>query len=190
MFRTYLESFMRSGSPSAKDLPSWSDEGWMRFTNKTTSLESDNFLNSRCEFWSDAGFALSTDVDALFEAFPFTSTIPFLILLAFFLAIMTWQLALFIRGYRLNKRLGKIHQVLGDESLKFPGVDDILDLEAESTAMMAIPEPKILKCENVSFMVKDKLLISGISVECMPGSLTAIMGPSGMIFKSSNYIRL
>ena len=81
----------------------------------------------------------------------------------------------------LNKRLKKIHQVLGDDSLKFPGADDILDLEAEPTAMMEIPEPKILKCENVSFMAKDKLLIAGISVECTPGSLTAIMGPSGML---------
>lgn len=152
--------------------------GTFQFTESSSLYSTKHPKEGICSFWkrvqNESGH-YQPPTDSL------SDFAPFLALLLFFFVIILFQLVLTLTWrYRIS-RMHRLQEVFGDEN-KHNGLAprqslDMSDLEAFTT--IEDPEPLTVQCHKLSYTIKKNTILKDVTLKFTPGSMTAIMGPSG-----------
>ncbi|KAJ3049184.1 hypothetical protein HK097_009797 [Rhizophlyctis rosea] len=154
-----------------------------------------------CNYWDDNGYDHSPDpahpkiITATPVDNPNISDALLGALFVFFLLAIGLQVFLLILGYCLKNTMGKffaaVEKEAADEAQMFRKERNLRALESGGSGPPGIvitdtdhrPTPITLECRKLEYRVADrddgKLLVSDLSFECPPGTMTALMGSSG-----------
>ena len=126
-----------------------------------------------CRFWEKHGYAFDR-LTIPARKTQQTYLIIAVVFLFFFTIIIAWQSALLILLCLRKREMKRLYRV-------FTQLDDFEEFTTYGHDHEQAPEPLAIQCKSLCFSSKGKRLISDLYVDYIPGSMTAIMGPSGNV---------
>ena len=188
--RSYFANFLQQYTPgtgSEDSLADWRRNGQMKFLLSGQEFQKDPLQSTECQFWDTAGYQYANDTELNAPVDPALSLITLVIAFSLFFALITFQVVLLCIGLHRNREMIRIHKVIAEHELELKKTmiaDAELPPKNQEKILMEQmflepPEPLSLVCQELEYMVKNKSILKQVSFECLPGSITAIMGPSG-----------
>ena len=174
-FRSYVGSFVTTGSPGQVEGKVWipagsNGENMMSFEKNI--IQGDLNIHPRidpCKYWSQNLNLLQSNYSSAESIhIPYWILVPLILFLLLIINIQNW-LFLYTNYLRVRfKRPSTKLAVKGDEKLKL------------LTASMGLsPVPVEINIQNLSFHRNGRKILSNCNAIFKPGTMTAVIGPSG-----------